>query len=73
MNVYTKSLRDHSANFDHKFNLNCHEVFNITKVELQVMAYQRNLQPVLFNKSQFSANHCRYCVQVCAKMFLLPC
>jgi hypothetical protein len=29
------------------------------------MAYQCNLPPVLFNKSRFSANHCRYCVLQC--------
>jgi hypothetical protein len=49
-------------------------MFNINKVELLLTAYQCNSPPVLFNKSQFSDNHCRYCVQVCvcAKLFL-PC
>jgi hypothetical protein len=46
MRIYTKSLRYYVANFDHKFNLNCHEVFNITKAELQ-LAYQRNAPPVI--------------------------
>jgi hypothetical protein len=49
--VYTKSLRDHDANFAHEFTLNCHEVFNIIKVELQLMADQCKPPPVLFSRS----------------------
>jgi hypothetical protein len=48
-------------------------MFNIIKVELQLKAYRCNLPQVLFNKSQFNANHCHCCVQVCVcKIFLLP-
>lgn len=73
MSVYTKSLGDHSANLNHKFNLNCHEVFNIIKVELRLMIYQCNPLPMLLDKSQFSASHSCYLVHVCAKIFIQPC
>jgi hypothetical protein len=46
--VYTTSLLDHGANFDHKLNLNYHKVFNIIKVELQFMTYQFNKPLLLF-------------------------
>jgi hypothetical protein len=49
----------------HSFTLNYHKVFNTNKMELQFMACQCNQLPVLFNKSQFSPNHCHYSVQAC--------
>lgn len=43
MSIYTKSSQDYGANFHHKFNLNCHEMFDISEMEPQLMAYQFNL------------------------------
>lgn len=49
-------------------------MFNIIKVELQLLSRQCKLLLVLLNKSQLRANLCRYCVRVYVlKLFLLPC
>jgi hypothetical protein len=65
MSVYTKFLRGQGADFDHKFNLKCHEMFNINKVELPLMAYQCNSPPVLFNHSSGSISVVILCKCVC--------
>jgi hypothetical protein len=54
--ICAKSL-DHGANLDHIFKLNCCEVFDIIKVEVQ-LSRQCKPSPVLFKKSQFRGSNC---------------